>query len=419
MAKNFDELLAAIHNSSIPSDDIELKDEENNLVNVIKVSSERKFIFHENFNKTIAYAGDVNSQILTFNLPIAQDKHLLSECKYQKVKWKNKSSGIEGTSTLLSTTIPENDENYFALKWEIPPEAFTMAGSIEFSFAFYDFSLDNKLVYSWNTSDCTELLVGKNITNVGEENSFNLPAPNEILLIDADTRTIVAPIGYNMTVVNYGDIGTAKVYFQIKDKIRGISLSDENTTIDVKYSYNQKSGSDTIPRYNINNSFAEIANQNGLINFVWDLPEALTNNEDEYDGVFKFSLIFSSNGKKWTTAPFEKLIIGKVVLGGSNEIFAKKSQHIIDGGKWNQGSSFETISGIVKIRKFTTPIPSDVTINQNELIAIDDNGKISLLIGTADNQKIEEAEQFISSSTITDYIDSYLTSNEFVISAED
>jgi hypothetical protein len=53
----------------------------------------------------------------------AQDGHNLSACGYKELKWKNKASGVEGVSKLLSTGISVG--NSFDMTWEVPSDACT------------------------------------------------------------------------------------------------------------------------------------------------------------------------------------------------------------------------------------------------------------------------------------------------------
>ena len=79
---NFDEILKDIHNGV----GITLADADSE--NPIIVDTTRKFNIPENFDKIIAYVGDVNSQIITFQLPRYQDGHDLTSCQYKKLNGK-------------------------------------------------------------------------------------------------------------------------------------------------------------------------------------------------------------------------------------------------------------------------------------------------------------------------------------------
>jgi hypothetical protein len=53
------------------------------------------------FNTTIAFAGDINSQALTFECPWQYDQHSLFDCSEKKIHWYNTGSKIEGENDLI------------------------------------------------------------------------------------------------------------------------------------------------------------------------------------------------------------------------------------------------------------------------------------------------------------------------------
>jgi hypothetical protein len=121
------------------------------------------------------------------------------------VKWKNNVNGFEGTSNLI---VVDANKSYY--KWEVDPSVFTKAGTIEISLTFED-KKGGLLAYSWNTSTYLGLSVGKSINTV----DYSLPAKDEILIIDKETKNILAPNGYNNLVCNRGEVGIAHLYFLV------------------------------------------------------------------------------------------------------------------------------------------------------------------------------------------------------------
>jgi hypothetical protein len=67
---SFDEILAKLHDNSL------LKDTDG----VITITPTRQFKVPAEYNLTIAYSGDVNSQIITFKLPFTHEGHSLFDC---------------------------------------------------------------------------------------------------------------------------------------------------------------------------------------------------------------------------------------------------------------------------------------------------------------------------------------------------
>jgi hypothetical protein len=95
---------------------------------------------------------------------------------------------------------------YFDVIWEIPPEAFTVeTNSLEVSISFYDL-LDKKIAFSWNVPTFTGFKVGPSCASVGENiETHYIPAADEVLMVNEELRSIIAPAQYNNVVGNYGD----------------------------------------------------------------------------------------------------------------------------------------------------------------------------------------------------------------------
>jgi hypothetical protein len=114
---NFDAILKNLHTSAT------LSDAEKDAP--IKVSARRIFEVSEDYNTVLGYAGDVNSQIVTFELPKFHEGHDLSLCQNKKLKWKNLRSGTEGVSDLEDIVVGENT---WTAAWCVPPEIMTTSG---------------------------------------------------------------------------------------------------------------------------------------------------------------------------------------------------------------------------------------------------------------------------------------------------
>ena len=95
--ENFDALLTNLHKGS------GAKLEDQDLPQMILINEKREFIIPQDYNTIIAYEGDVNSQIITFDGPLYHEGHDLSKCDYKKIRWRNAVSGVEGNNTLTST----------------------------------------------------------------------------------------------------------------------------------------------------------------------------------------------------------------------------------------------------------------------------------------------------------------------------
>ena len=194
---SFDDLLKDLHENAAVTDAD---------TNHIEITSSRRFVIPNGFEKTIAYEGDVNSQIITFIAPLTSDNHDLSKCANKKLRWANLASGNEGSSVL---TFEVTDDRKLKLFWAAPAEAFTRAGQLRFSISFFDLK-DGKIAYSWNTADCSELSVGASLDSVGlqikqeiDGSGEYIPAKDEILVINADKRTITENLkNYDMDLIS-------------------------------------------------------------------------------------------------------------------------------------------------------------------------------------------------------------------------
>ena len=302
---NFENLISSLHSQGVAPTNGEYVSA--NLDTVIEITSDRAFKFSEGFNKTIAYVGDVNSQIIIFKLPIYHEGHSLADCSNKKVVWTNPSNGVEGSSNLTSA----NEENTL-WKWIVPPALFAKEGKIEFSIAIYDLS-GNQIAFSWNTPVCTELQVKKTSEKVSAIES--MPARDEILMVDIHTKKITAPNGYNNTVAIAGDIGVSSVYFQIEKNVKGMDvLYTDTTSIIVNYQYNGSNGQIEsgveAKRYTIDAS----SQGTELALIEWNLDDDLTCDA----GTISVSLTIETkaqvNGKpskRWSSLGYNNLTVGK------------------------------------------------------------------------------------------------------------
>jgi hypothetical protein len=213
---NFNTLLNNLHGGSGRP----LADQESSYV---EINTRRQFYVSSTYNTIIAYEGDTNSQLIVFNCPKYHENHDLSACTYKKLRWRNIVARTEGLSD-LSTSANPNDTNAQLLTWIVPPEAFTKSGNIDLTISCYDLDENNKTAFAWNTGTFSELKVGKTIGVGGiQGNTGNQlrQAKNEILFIDLEHRSIVAPEDYNYIIASYGETGITKVYFETPKYFKG------------------------------------------------------------------------------------------------------------------------------------------------------------------------------------------------------
>ena len=413
--KSFDEVLASLQKkNSFSNASREDSDSLDELGNVIVINKQRQFEIPAGFNTTIAYEGDVNSQIVTFSCPLYAEGYDLSLCNNKKIRWCNLSSGIEGSNNL--TKVDNDDKSRLFLRWDVPPEAFTRSGVLQLSISLFD-SDGGRLVFSWNTPQLSSLIVGETLNRVGDfmvEDSTGedgnsttekiyLPAKNEILTIDIDTRKIIAPTNYNRVVGNYGDSGTSIVYFQIRRFFKGFDVIGENTRIKLfwrvaNYSGTvESSGTGTGITRSLYAYQPEGNGSGGLANIVWKVPDDITQNPENYTGPFTIQLTFIDTQKNlsWNVSAFNELSLGEggfnisteSLPDGSDKEQIAKNRYFIDGNTEGTPEQDLTIAGIVKHRQYFESGAAGTPLIKNEIaVEYDNNEIIGLKIGTQENQ---------------------------------
>ena len=321
---NFDEILANLHAQAI------LSDEDTN--NPVVVTSRRSFEPPASMNLVLGYVGDVNSQIVTFQLPRYHEEHDLHACANKKLKWKNTKSGTEGISTLNAADASE-DSTWIAT-WEVPPELMTTAGAIEIAISLFD-TKNGTVAFAWNTASYKGFSISEGYGEIGDFwGDGSLPARNEILNIDTENRAIVMPAGYNTIVANYGDIGTSRIFFQISRYIKGIDILDGATAMYINVSMGN-SLTDEYLLDTIQPLFQSDAEGNGnKLLITWVIPADITNNAEYYTGSFTISIkLIVKDGeqivKRWTTSTFSKLSIGTSLLLTDVNSIAERDEYIV------------------------------------------------------------------------------------------
>ena len=418
----FEDMLKNLHKEagvSLEDADVYVDAEGVKTIKTIKITSDRQFEVPEGYNTILAYEGDINSQIVTFELANKHEGHLLAACEFKKLRWSNQSARTEGISDLKLTSEP-NDP--MILTWTVPPEAFVKAGKLEISISFYDF--DKGLpAFAWNTPIFDGFSVGETTqyVGIGLNSTETLPpakrpAKNEILFIDVENRNIVAPAEYNYVVGNYGDKGVSTVHFQMQRYVHGMDLLGTNTEITI-YGYlgeiEFSSNINDVNRYSADGSYGE-----GLVDFDWNVPDELLENAENYVGNLSISILISQSNdgvitKRWNSSPFLGLVIGESDYDFNNgELPIAIKQYKIVGNKAKEHNGYNEVAGIVQIRdNIETP---DIAPEKNELVAEYIDGKfIGLKIGTDEGP----VDAGVTEETLYPMIKAYLQSNQLVLNA--
>ena len=418
MGTTFDELLQKLHRDKvgIPRD-AELEDQED--ATPITINTKRQFVVPEGYNLTLAYEGDVNSQIVTFKIPQKHEKHDLSLCGLKTLRWRNTANNVEDWSNLsiLEDTVTEGEgadqTTYFVAEWIVPPAAFAKAGNIEIAISIYDIK-NNQIAFSWNTPVFSGFVVGGTLSNIGEGPSIPqiiAPAKNEILFIHEETQSIVAPAGYNFTVTIQGNLNTDYVYFQTTKSLGGIDLTDEDTTISVIVTINNIPGVYTIDEGDIAMSFADGSQGAGLLSFIWKIPKGISCEGNGYTGTFSIVVCVTNGNKKWSTIPFNKLQVGKTIVDNTGQALPVGQNNCIDGTIPTVLTP-RTVAGFVKHRSVSLSEIEGKNIAENEIVVIyDQNGSVRTLAIGDGNSSLKDAK------TIETMMLELLTNKSFVIDA--
>lgn len=320
---SFDEILKDLHGEGI---EVTTKDADGK----ITITPQRTFSIPGGYNTVLGYVGDVNSQIVTFEIPRYHEGHDLSLCSKRKLKWKNLTSGVEGNNDLTPVEGGETESSWSAT-WEIPPEAMTQAGTLEIAISLYDISNDI-VAFSWNTATYKGFTIGETFIHTGDGwGEKALPAKDEILSIDIEGRQIVAPAGYNKIICNYGDIGTSKVFFIVNRYIRGIDIMDGAAAVYVNIAY-QTTTSDwiEIPK----TAITYYSQNSNKVVMCWDVPSSITNNNQRYIGNINISLKFEEKiggqiNKRWVSSSFTQLSIGPSLLIDTVTELVERDEEIV------------------------------------------------------------------------------------------
>ena len=415
--QNFSDLIKSLHTTTTGGNIVDSGDD-----NYIEITTQRQFIPSANFDGIIAYEGDVNSQIITFKNIKTYDTHILSNCNNHEIRWKNLSSGAEGVSTLNQGGATKSTEEYFYMTWEVPPELCTQAGTVEISICHYDTDENKNVTYSWNTSRYTGLSIGKSMDSVG----FSFPAKDEILVINSETRSIVAPLNYNNIICNYGDSGVASVYFLIDryigkktKKIDLLSTETNTKKIITIYAKNAKGEIRECKITELKLYSSEITSKNeGLIFFEWTPPDEITCDNPTWIGKFQIYLnieIKEGQTKKysWNTNTYDNLEIGKLSFISSDnddepDIYISTLNYFID--KRLEEKQVDDVLEYASINDFPE-------IGASGILYISQNDGATYRWGKRVDGRDGYIDVGLSSTKTNELIKNFLISNEFVIDA--
>jgi hypothetical protein len=240
-------------------------------------------------------------------------------CGHKELKWKNLSNGAEGISALVvKNSEPKNDEpkddepkddEPTLYEWRVPADIMAAAGTIEIYISFYDTvgtEPNTQIAFAWNTASYSGLSIGKTMSSV----SSYYPARDEILLVDEETRNIIAPPGYNNTICNYGDLGVSEVYFIVNrylGKNHKLDVLNEKTKTNIVVGINGKKGIDsgsniTKNLYSVNSGSD---NYEGMVLLKWSVPPGVTGGVGP--GQLEIAVYIYNNEARWVSNAYNGL----------------------------------------------------------------------------------------------------------------
>lgn len=355
---SFDTLLNSLHQDGTGK----IQDAEINTP--IKVNRFRQFEVPIEYNLSIAYEGDVNSQKITFEVPRSHEGHDLNSCGSKILRWKNTTNQVEDCSPL---TVIDTNATRILVEWIVPPAAFVVAGNLNISITFYDKDTNGVLGFSWNTATFSGFRVEKTLSEVGKVPTNISPAQNEILYIDEENHNIVAPNGYNFVVAALGDRNTKTIYFQTKAEIGGIDIRNVNTKVSVIVDLSSQKDTYEISQDEIIPAFINSTETgSGLIIIPWKLPTNITCNTDGYVGTFSVVVVFENpkidptskdaeeqreTQKVWKTIPFTRLALTNSLEDLNSEILTDDYKVVIDAQEGSDSLPKRKIGGTVALKR--------------------------------------------------------------------
>jgi hypothetical protein len=98
---SFDKLLENLHGGDATGTVYDSPNDDGYII----IDEDRQLKPTENFDRVVAYEGDINSAIVTFVVKAQPEGHHLDQCDNAILKWKNLSSNLEGTVKLQNRSM--------------------------------------------------------------------------------------------------------------------------------------------------------------------------------------------------------------------------------------------------------------------------------------------------------------------------
>lgn len=296
MALNFEELLKQIHDGNGTESAVLSDDEEAIQLDGIT----RAFIIPENYNTQIGTTNDYNSNEITLTCPKFIDKHDITKCSYQVLKWFNVASQERGASPLI---ITKETDDYVHFTCIIPPEAMTRAGQLQIAVCFMD-EAEDEIVYKWNSTICQALFIAQGLDQVAIKGT----PLSRIVTVDMYNRTLILPAEFNTTIAYVGDVGTSKITFRV-DRFHN-NVDFKNAQLDIRWL--DAEGKQQKSRVGVGkiNPSLDGNELDDWIEYDWIVPNGLTQTEGPIELVLSLRLGDGEGMIIWNSAPFREFLIG-------------------------------------------------------------------------------------------------------------
>jgi hypothetical protein len=126
------------------------------------------------------------------------------------------------------------------------------------------------IAYQWNTAIFSGFNVGATLENV----ETSAPVRSKILTLNADTKNITLPTGYNTTIASQYDVGVSHVYIQTNRYIQGMDLTAEDVEVYLGWQTNTHSG---VNLCQVTKQYSLI-DTDDLVVIDWEVDQNLINN---------------------------------------------------------------------------------------------------------------------------------------------
>lgn len=282
----------------------------------------------EGFSTLIGTTDDVNTNIVTFDIPETIEGHKIVECGRHIVKWHNIASGDKGTSDLIRLDA----ETPTMWQWIVPAEALTAAGAVKISLCFYDTDGSQNIVYRWNSLPYNGLTVGQGMDEIGTD----IVPLDEIIMLDLRTRKISVPDALNKELGKEGESALTTLRFRCDRYYQDIDFGD-NARVTIFWRNSNKEGTFCTDTEDISIRLIQTYSGTGeLIEFDWSVSQALVN-AGAGDISFSVSLIKATGDDKfivWYSDTCEEFYIGSTITSGDlPEADEGAELYIVDGQK--------------------------------------------------------------------------------------